>query len=150
MAARNRCHFCVALHTARLLSLGGSAELVAALRSESPLPVPRLEAVRRFALTALATAGGVPAVDLDAFLAAGYTPQQALEVMLGIGPTRCRRSRTGSSTHPCIRASPSATGRRPDSPARLRWAHASPSVGPPTHAFVSVTTVVSLTDTLVL
>ncbi|WP_370542009.1 carboxymuconolactone decarboxylase family protein [Amycolatopsis sp. FDAARGOS 1241] len=84
VAARNRCHFWVALHTARLLSVGGSAELVAALRSESPLPVPRLEAVRRFALTVLATAGGVPAADLDTFLAAGYTPQQALEVVLGI------------------------------------------------------------------
>ncbi|MFI5609140.1 carboxymuconolactone decarboxylase family protein [Amycolatopsis sp. NPDC051903] len=85
VATHNRCHFCVALHTARLLSLGASAELVAALRFEAPLPIPRLETLRRFTLTVVATTGEVPAADLDAFLAAGYTPQQALEVVLGIG-----------------------------------------------------------------
>ena len=35
VATRNRCHICVAMHTARLASLGASAELIAALRSES-------------------------------------------------------------------------------------------------------------------
>ena len=33
VATRNRCHICVAMHTARLAALGASAELIAALRA---------------------------------------------------------------------------------------------------------------------
>ena len=85
VSTRNRCHFCVALHTAKLVQLDAPASLIAALRAAEPLPIPRLEALRRFALTTFATTGDVPAADLEAFLAAGYTPRQALEVVLGIG-----------------------------------------------------------------
>jgi AhpD family alkylhydroperoxidase len=85
IATRNECHFCVAMHTAKLLKLGAPAEVVSALRSSSALPSPELEALRTFVLKVLETTGDVPPADLDAFLAAGYTPQQALEVVLGIG-----------------------------------------------------------------
>ncbi|WP_326569470.1 carboxymuconolactone decarboxylase family protein [Amycolatopsis rhabdoformis] len=85
VATRNSCHFCVALHTAKLVHLDAPAPLISALRSSTPLPDPRLEALRLFVLSALATTGAVPPADLDAFLTAGYTPRQALEVVLGIG-----------------------------------------------------------------
>ena len=85
MATRNRCHICVAMHTAKLLQLDAPADLVEALRASQPLPEPRLEAIRTFTLAVLASAGAVEDEALQAFLAYGYTRQNALEVVLGIG-----------------------------------------------------------------
>ncbi|QES42267.1 alkylhydroperoxidase [Streptomyces venezuelae] len=85
VAVRNDCHICVTLHTGKLRKLGAGPELVAALREQRPLDDDRLEAVRRFTLAVLATAGGVPDDDLKAFLAHGHTERNALEVVLGIG-----------------------------------------------------------------
>ncbi|MEU6991544.1 carboxymuconolactone decarboxylase family protein [Streptomyces sp. NPDC046465] len=85
VATRNDCHICVTMHTGKLRKLGAGAELVSALREQRPLDDERLEAVRRFTLTVLATAGGVPDDDLKEFLAYGYTERNALEVVLGIG-----------------------------------------------------------------
>ncbi|WP_055590785.1 carboxymuconolactone decarboxylase family protein [Peterkaempfera griseoplana] len=85
MAARNGCHVCVAMHTAKLRKLGADEELIDALRRQRPLDDPRLEAVRAFTLEALATAGAVPDEALDAFLAQGWTESNALDVVLGIG-----------------------------------------------------------------
>ena len=85
VATRNRCHICVAMHTARLAALGASAELIAALRAAEPLGDPRLDAIRLFTLRVLDTAGDVGDQALRDFLAAGYTTRNALEVVLGIG-----------------------------------------------------------------
>jgi AhpD family alkylhydroperoxidase len=85
VAARNGCHLCVAMHTASLHGLAAAPELVAALRAQSPLPSPQLEALRRFVLTVMDTTGDVPSDALEAFTHAGYTPRNALEVVLGIG-----------------------------------------------------------------
>src|SRR6266571_2193355 len=88
VATRNRCHICVAMHTARLTALGAGPGLIAALRDPDraePLPDERLNAVRVFALRVLETAGDVGEQALRDFLAAGYTTQNALEVVLGIG-----------------------------------------------------------------
>ena len=88
VATRNRCHICVAMHTARLTALGASAELIEALRDQDrtePLPDHRLDAIRVFTRRVLDTAGDVGDQALRDFLAAGYTTQNALEVVLGIG-----------------------------------------------------------------
>ncbi|MET9772285.1 carboxymuconolactone decarboxylase family protein [Streptomyces sp. NPDC006415] len=87
MATRNDCHICVAMHTAKLTSLDADPALVAALRdgTEAPLPDERLESVRRFTLEVLASAGAVDDAALRDFLSYGYTEQNALEVVLGIG-----------------------------------------------------------------
>ncbi|WP_411085454.1 carboxymuconolactone decarboxylase family protein [Streptomyces sp. 061-3] len=85
IATRNDCHVCVAMHTAKLTALGADADLIAALRTERPLPDERLEAVRQFTLAVIATAGAVGDDALQDFLAHGHTPQNALEVVLGIG-----------------------------------------------------------------
>lgn len=45
----------------------------------------RLQAVRQFTLTVLATSGAVDDDTLQSFLAHGYTSRNALEVVLGIG-----------------------------------------------------------------
>jgi AhpD family alkylhydroperoxidase len=85
VAVRNGCHLCVAMHTARLISHDADDAVVAALRAGAPLPDPRLEAVRAFTVRVLDTAGDTGDDALRAFLDAGYTPRNALEVVLGIG-----------------------------------------------------------------
>jgi len=50
-----------------------------------PLPDERLDAIRVFTLRVLDTAGDVGDPALQDFLARGYTAQNALEVVLGIG-----------------------------------------------------------------
>jgi len=85
VATRNECHVCVALHTATLHRLGAATELVDGLRAGTPLPEARLEALRRFVLAVLERRGAVPDEDLRAFLAAGYQPRHALDVVLGVG-----------------------------------------------------------------
>ena len=87
VATRNGCHLCVAMHTARLTTLGAGSALIAALRGgpDQSLANPRLEAVRVFTLRVLDSAGDVCEKALAAFLALGYTHQNALEVVLGIG-----------------------------------------------------------------
>jgi AhpD family alkylhydroperoxidase len=85
MATRNACNVCVAMHTAKLHALGAEAGLIAALRESRPLDDARLEALRRFTLEVLAASGAVSDAAMDDFLGHGYTRQNALEVVLGIG-----------------------------------------------------------------
>ncbi len=86
VATRNGCHLCVAMHTAALAKLSADPALISALRAgpDEPLPDPRLDAVRAFTRRVLDTAGDVGDDDLSAFLAHGYTLQNALEIVLGI------------------------------------------------------------------
>ena len=85
IATRNGCHVCVAMHTARLTALGADASLIAALRAGQPPADPRLAAAREFTLRVLDTAGDVGEPALRAFFCQGYTEQNALEIVLGIG-----------------------------------------------------------------
>ena len=88
VATRNRCHICVAMHTAALTALGADPGLIEALRNPDraePLPDGYLDAVRVFTLRVLDTAGDVGEQALRDFLAVGFTTQNALEVVLGIG-----------------------------------------------------------------
>jgi AhpD family alkylhydroperoxidase len=85
VATRNGCHVCVAMHTARLIALRAGPDIIAGLRSAEPLADERLEAIRVFTLRVLDTTGEVGEQALRAFLVSGYTIQNALEVVLGIG-----------------------------------------------------------------
>lgn len=85
VATRNGCHLCVAMHTAALTAIGAGPELIEALRGSRPLPDERLDAIRVFTAQVLDTAGDVGEAALREFLARGYTAQNALEVVLGIG-----------------------------------------------------------------
>jgi AhpD family alkylhydroperoxidase len=85
MAARNHCHVCLAMHSKILADSGADPDLIAALRAGASLSVPELEAMRVFTLAVLDTAGDVRGAPLTEFLAHGYTPRRALEVVLGIG-----------------------------------------------------------------
>ncbi|GAA1238340.1 carboxymuconolactone decarboxylase family protein [Oryzihumus leptocrescens] len=85
VATRAECHVCVAMHTAALTRRRASGELIAQLRAGEPLTDPKLEALRRFTLAVMDSSGGVSASDQEAFLVAGYTRRNALEVVLGVG-----------------------------------------------------------------
>ncbi|MEV1012995.1 MULTISPECIES: carboxymuconolactone decarboxylase family protein [unclassified Micromonospora] len=85
LSTSHECHFCVALHTGKITEIGASAALITALRAGTKLPEPRLEALRQFTLAVLEHRGAVPDEELEAFLAVGYQPRQALDVVLGVG-----------------------------------------------------------------
>ncbi|MEH1169620.1 carboxymuconolactone decarboxylase family protein [Micromonospora sp. CPCC 205539] len=85
VATTNGCPITVALHTGTLTRLDASTELSNALRAGTELPEVRLEALRQFTLAVLDHRGAVPDEALEAFLAAGYQPRHALDVVLGVG-----------------------------------------------------------------
>ena len=83
-AYENDCAWCVAFHTFMALKEGVSSDSVLALRAgRSPIE-PELAALSNFARKMVRARGAVGAEDRAAFLAAGYTPAQALEVVLGM------------------------------------------------------------------
>lgn len=85
VATRNGCRVTIAIHTARLADLGADPGLISALREERALGDDRLEGLRAFTLQVLAATGAVGDEEMDAFLVHGFTPQNALEVVLGVG-----------------------------------------------------------------
>lgn len=80
----NNCEYCMPWHTLLAESSGLSADDVNALRQASPLSDPKQEALRMFARDMTRTRGSVEPAALQAFFGAGYSEQQALEVILGL------------------------------------------------------------------
>jgi AhpD family alkylhydroperoxidase len=83
-AYENDCAWCMAFHTFMALNAGVSAESVEALRAGEPPVEPDLRALSDFARTMIRERGAVSERDLTAFLGAGYTQAQAMEVVLGM------------------------------------------------------------------
>jgi len=77
------CHYCVPAHTAIAKAMGVSDDISDALRNETPLPNARLEALRTFTLDVVRSRGNVADEAVQAFLDAGFTKRQILEVVLG-------------------------------------------------------------------
>ncbi len=83
-AFENGCPYCMALHSAFALKEGLSPASLAELRAGRPPIEPKLRALSELSRKMVADRGAVDEKDLAAFFAAGYTPAQALEVVLGI------------------------------------------------------------------
>lgn len=81
----NGCTYCVGAHSVIADMAGVPPEVTDALRDSAAIGDARLEALRRFTAVVVEARGWVPATELDAFLAAGYTRAQVLEVVLGVG-----------------------------------------------------------------
>jgi AhpD family alkylhydroperoxidase len=81
----NDCHWCMAFHSFAALREGVPAEAVDALRAGQEPKDRRLAALSRLSRTLVRNRGRVTRKDLEAFQAAGLSPAQALEVVLGIG-----------------------------------------------------------------
>lgn len=83
-AFENRCGYCMALHSAFAAKEGLSPESLAALRRGQAPTESRLRALSDLSRALVARRGKVTTEELDAFLAAGWSRGQALEVVLGI------------------------------------------------------------------
>ena len=80
----HECHYCIPGHTLIAKMMKVDDKITAALRNETPLENPKLEALRTLTLTIVRNRGHVTQSDLDAFYAAGYNEQQVLEILLGL------------------------------------------------------------------
>ena len=80
----NECHYCVAAHSGIALQSGLSEGTVEALREGEELDDPKLEALRRFTVSMVEERGFLDPEELRTFLDAGYTKEQALEVITAV------------------------------------------------------------------
>lgn len=80
----HECHYCVPAHTGIAKMMKVDDTISNALRDETPLPSARLEALRTFTLEIVRGRGNVSDAQVQAFLGAGYTQRQILEVVLGV------------------------------------------------------------------
>lgn len=78
------CHYCVPAHTAIAHAMKVNPQLIDALRSNSTLPTPKLQALHEFTLAMVRQRGNVSNEQMDAFFSAGYNQKQVLEVILGL------------------------------------------------------------------
>jgi len=80
-SVENGCHYCVAAHSTVAAMQKVSGPVIEGLRSESPLPDPKLEALRTLTQALIRKSGWLEASELDDFFAAGYDPGQVLDVL---------------------------------------------------------------------
>ncbi|AOA59468.1 carboxymuconolactone decarboxylase family protein [Acinetobacter larvae] len=84
-ATHNGCRFCVAGHSALAKHKAKmTAQSIQALRLRQSLADPALNALADFAGLVLQHKGAVATAQIEAFFAAGYSQQQALDVLLGL------------------------------------------------------------------
>lgn len=80
----NGCTYCMAAHSTISNMTGVPADVVESLRTGSAQADAKHEALANFTRSLVVNRGGSDAAALEAFLAAGYTKAQALEVLVGI------------------------------------------------------------------
>ena len=83
-SVENACAYCVAAHSTFATNLKIDPAALQALRSGAELPDEKLNALATFVRTLIRTRGHVPDSELDKFVAAGYTREQGLGVLIGI------------------------------------------------------------------
>jgi uncharacterized peroxidase-related enzyme len=85
VSVANDCGYCVAAHSTVLKAfLKTAPEVVSAVRSGRPLENARHEVLVKFAKEVVNQRGHVSEATVQAFLAAGYTAPQMMEVLLGV------------------------------------------------------------------
>ncbi len=83
-SVENHCSYCVAGHTAFAAMQDLSTDVVAAARCGRPIPDDRLEALHQLTLALVQQKGAVDQAAIATFFAAGYGPQQLLDVIIGV------------------------------------------------------------------
>jgi uncharacterized peroxidase-related enzyme len=81
----NGCDYCMAAHTAIARMQKVDPGVLAALREGLPIGDGRLQALRGFTAEVARSRGWPTQEAVSRFVSAGYTPVQALEVVLGVG-----------------------------------------------------------------
>ena len=79
----NGCKYCMAAHTTISQGAGVADDVIDALRDNTKISDPKLEALRKFSQIINISRGNPNAADTKAFLDAGYTEAHILEVILG-------------------------------------------------------------------
>jgi uncharacterized peroxidase-related enzyme len=82
VSAIHECEYCVSGHSVLAQKSGLDAATIEALREGRPLADPRLQALRAYAASLVNLRGRVPPGELDAFLEAGFSSRQALELLV--------------------------------------------------------------------
>ncbi len=80
----NECEYCVAAHSTIAGMSKVPAPVVEAIREDRTLEDPRLEALREFTRQVVVERGWVGEAAVDAFIDAGFSRAQVLEVVLGV------------------------------------------------------------------
>lgn len=80
----NECNYCVPWHSILAEQSGLSTDDIEALRGGGKLGDPKQNALSEFTRLLIANRGKVSQMQLQAFFDAGYTAQQALEVILAL------------------------------------------------------------------
>ena len=84
LAGKLDCKLCRDIHKRLARHHGASAELVDALVARRAITDPKLQALADFTERVVDTLGAVTDAELERFVAQGFTPRQALEVVVGI------------------------------------------------------------------
>lgn len=79
----NGCSYCMAAHTTISQMAKVPSDVIDSLRANMPIADPRLEALRTFAAIVNEKRGWPEESEIEAFLAAGYTRQTVMDVILG-------------------------------------------------------------------
>jgi uncharacterized peroxidase-related enzyme len=79
----NCCTYCMAAHSTISKMQGVPADVIADLRAGTQLNDSKLEALRTFTIKIVESRGYATEADIEAFVAAGYTKGNILEVILG-------------------------------------------------------------------
>jgi uncharacterized peroxidase-related enzyme len=79
----NGCQYCMAAHTSISQMAGVKADVIEALRTNTAINNPKLEALRIFAAVINESRGWPNGEQVAAFIGAGYSQQSVLEVILG-------------------------------------------------------------------
>ena len=81
----SECHYCVAAHSTVADMQSVPEAVIEAIRNDEPIEDAKLETLRDFTIAVIEKRGWVTSVDIDEFIAAGFTRAQVLEVVLGVG-----------------------------------------------------------------
>ncbi|MEO9823516.1 MAG: carboxymuconolactone decarboxylase family protein [Paracoccaceae bacterium] len=81
----NGCTYCMAAHSTISQMQNVPADVIEALRNGTEIADPKLRALQVFAVRMNEARGHLDQADVDAFLAAGYTQANILDVILGTG-----------------------------------------------------------------
>ena len=83
VSIENKCHYCSAIHSTILKNqLGVDESIVNAVRNGDPVPDNKLNALVTYIRSVVSKRGFVDDSEIEAFIDAGYTSQQVLEVNL--------------------------------------------------------------------
>lgn len=84
VSQHNGCEYCVAVHSTMAAMARVDDAVIDAIRDDKPIDDPQLEAVRTFASAVVDQCGWVADDEVQAFLDAGFTKRQVLDVITGV------------------------------------------------------------------